>query len=166
MMLLVPANPLRPHLPNDHFAPEAHAAREAGISVAVVNHDALTRDNPHRAVAAVAAGGIAVYRGWMFRSDQNTAFAEARPADSEAYLPVGRRTTRYEADRHSRQVRVCNQARSRSSRSRSGGRGRARSSSSWLAGRAASAASRSSDRLTDTSPVTATFTSPRRSTYP
>lgn len=80
MMLLVPANPLRPRLPDDHFAPEAHAAREAGINVAVVEHDALARDDPHRAVAAVPAGGVAVYRGWMLRSDQYAAFAEALAA--------------------------------------------------------------------------------------
>ncbi|MFI7069791.1 ATP-grasp domain-containing protein [Micromonospora sediminicola] len=80
MMLLVPANPLRPRLPDDHFAPEANAAREAGIDVAVVDHDALTRDDPHRAVAAVPAGGVAVYRGWMFHSDQYAAFADALTA--------------------------------------------------------------------------------------
>ncbi|WP_431906885.1 ATP-grasp domain-containing protein [Micromonospora carbonacea] len=76
-MLLVPANPLRPRLPDAHFAPEAHAAREAGITVAVVDHDALTRDDPHRAVVTVPAGGVAVYRGWMLRSEQYAAFAEA-----------------------------------------------------------------------------------------
>ncbi|MEV5823237.1 ATP-grasp domain-containing protein [Micromonospora haikouensis] len=80
VMMLVPANPLRPRLPDDHFAPEAHAAREAGITVAVVDHDALTRDDPHRAVATVPAGGVAVYRGWMLRSDQYAAFAEALAA--------------------------------------------------------------------------------------
>ncbi|MFG3577841.1 hypothetical protein [Micromonospora chersina] len=60
MMLLVPVNPLRPRLPDDHFAPEAHAAGEAGINVAVVDHDALTRDDRRRAAAAVPAGGVAV----------------------------------------------------------------------------------------------------------
>ncbi|MCG5439811.1 hypothetical protein [Micromonospora foliorum] len=70
MMLLVPANPLQPRRPADHFAPEAHAARAAGIDVAVIDHDALTRDDPHRAIAAVPASGSAVYHGWMLRSDQ------------------------------------------------------------------------------------------------
>lgn len=80
MMLLVPANPLRPRRPDDHFAPEAHAARAAGINVAVVDHDALTRDDPQGGVAAVPAGGVAVYRGWMLRSDQYAAFADALAA--------------------------------------------------------------------------------------
>ncbi|MBG6066329.1 hypothetical protein [Micromonospora ureilytica] len=60
MMLLVPANPLRPRRPDDHFAPEAHAARAVGIDVAAIDHDALTRDDPHRAIAAVPADGAAV----------------------------------------------------------------------------------------------------------
>ena len=58
MMLLVPANPLRPRRPDDHFAPEAHAARAAGIDVALVDHDALVSDEPHRAIPAVPAGGL------------------------------------------------------------------------------------------------------------
>ncbi|MEV1155055.1 ATP-grasp domain-containing protein [Micromonospora chokoriensis] len=80
MMLLVPANPLRPRLPDDHFASEAHAASAAGIDVAVIDHDALTRDEPHRAITAVPAGGVAVYRGWMLRSDQYAAFDDALAA--------------------------------------------------------------------------------------
>ncbi|MET8122565.1 ATP-grasp domain-containing protein [Micromonospora sp. NPDC005189] len=80
MMLLVPANPLRPRRPDDHFAAEAQAARAVGIDVAVVDHDALTRDDPQGGVAAVPAGGVAVYRGWMLRSDQYSAFAEALAA--------------------------------------------------------------------------------------
>ncbi|MGI5521837.1 ATP-grasp domain-containing protein [Micromonospora sp. CA-259024] len=77
MMLLVPANPLWPCRPDDHFAAEAQAARAAGFDVAVVDHDALTQGDPLRAVAAVPAGGVAVYRGWMLRSEQYRAFAEA-----------------------------------------------------------------------------------------
>ncbi|WP_435209404.1 hypothetical protein [Micromonospora sp. bgisy143] len=50
MMLLVPADPLRPRRPDDHFAPEADAARAAGTNVAVVYHEALIRDDPHRAM--------------------------------------------------------------------------------------------------------------------
>src|SRR4051794_13851010 len=67
MMLLVPADPLRPRRPDEHFAAEARAAREVGLDVAVVDHDALARgDDPTRAVSAVpSAGGPAVYRGWM-----------------------------------------------------------------------------------------------------
>ncbi|WCN84615.1 ATP-grasp domain-containing protein [Micromonospora sp. LH3U1] len=76
-MLLVPANPLRPRRPDDHFAAEALAARDAGLDVALVDHDALTQNDPARAVATVPTGGVAVYRGWMLRSEQYEAFAEA-----------------------------------------------------------------------------------------
>ncbi|MCL7456083.1 ATP-grasp domain-containing protein [Micromonospora echinofusca] len=78
MLLLVPADPLRPRHPDAHFAPEAHAARDAGVEVAVVDHDALARggDVP-RAVSRVAGEGVAVYRGWMLRSERYAAFADA-----------------------------------------------------------------------------------------
>ncbi|TVT18802.1 hypothetical protein FNH05_35350 [Amycolatopsis rhizosphaerae] len=42
MMLLVPADLLRPRRADDHFAAEADAAREAGVEVTLVDHDALT----------------------------------------------------------------------------------------------------------------------------
>ncbi|MFI6265366.1 ATP-grasp domain-containing protein [Micromonospora sp. NPDC051006] len=68
-MLLVPGDPLRPRRPDEHFAPEAQAAREAGWVVAVVDHDALERgDGAERAVASVPSGGTAIYRGWMLGS--------------------------------------------------------------------------------------------------
>ncbi|MDO3700160.1 ATP-grasp domain-containing protein [Micromonospora sp. C28SCA-DRY-2] len=77
-MLLVPADPLRPRRPDEHFAPEARAAREAGLTVAVVDHDALARgDDPDRAVASVPAGGPAVYRGWMLRGERYAELTEA-----------------------------------------------------------------------------------------
>ena len=78
MMLLVPADALRPRRPDEHFAAEASAARSAGIEVAVVDHDALTRGGaPEPAVARVPRGGRAIYRGWMLRSEQYAALAEA-----------------------------------------------------------------------------------------
>jgi hypothetical protein len=78
MMLLVPADPLRPRRPDEHFAAEASAARDAGMDVALVDHDALARpDGARRAVARVPAGADAVYRGWMLRAEQYEAFAEA-----------------------------------------------------------------------------------------
>ncbi|GIJ35045.1 hypothetical protein Vse01_41930 [Micromonospora sediminimaris] len=46
--------------------------------MAVVDHDALTGPGrADQAVALVPAGGEAVYRGWMLRSEQYAAFAEA-----------------------------------------------------------------------------------------
>ncbi|MEU4381346.1 ATP-grasp domain-containing protein [Micromonospora echinofusca] len=78
MLLLVPADPLRPRHPDAHFAPEAHAARDDGVEVAVVDHDALARgDDVPRAVSRVTGEGVAVYRGWMLRSERYAAFADA-----------------------------------------------------------------------------------------
>lgn len=77
MILLVPASPLRPRHPDEHFAAEAQAARAAGIDVAVVDHDALARGaDARRAVASVSGSGTAVYRGWMLRSERYAAFAD------------------------------------------------------------------------------------------
>ncbi|MEV0903013.1 hypothetical protein AB0I88_40170, partial [Actinoplanes sp. NPDC049802] len=42
VMLLLPADVLRPRRPDEHFAGEARAAREAGIEVALIDHDALS----------------------------------------------------------------------------------------------------------------------------
>ncbi|GLY07030.1 ATP-grasp domain-containing protein [Actinoplanes sp. NBRC 101535] len=79
-MLLVPCDVLRPRRPDEHFAGEAAAARAAGMPVAVVDHDALTRGTAQAADAAVArvpAGDGAVYRGWMLRSGDYAGFAAA-----------------------------------------------------------------------------------------
>ncbi len=77
-MLLLPADPLRPRRPDPHFAPEAAAAREAGVPVALVDHDALARPGgADVAVSRVPAGGPAVYRGWMLRSERYADFVAA-----------------------------------------------------------------------------------------
>jgi ATP-grasp domain, R2K clade family 3 len=79
MMLLVPADVLRARRVDHHFAAEADAARAAGMDVALVDHDALSRPgDADDAVRRVPAGDeAAIYRGWMLRSEQYTAFAEA-----------------------------------------------------------------------------------------
>jgi hypothetical protein len=79
VILLVPADVFRPRQPDEHFAAEAAAATEAGIEVAVVDHDALgERGGAEAAVVRVPShSGEAVYRGWMLRSSQYTAFAQA-----------------------------------------------------------------------------------------
>ncbi|MFI9631340.1 ATP-grasp domain-containing protein [Nocardia sp. NPDC051929] len=75
MLLLVPADVLRPQRVDEHFAPEADAARAVGLEVAVVDHDALTRaDGAEEAVRRVRSSGVAVYRGWMLRSAEYAAF--------------------------------------------------------------------------------------------
>jgi len=80
-MLLVPADVLRPRRADEHFAAEAVAARGAGLEVAVIDHDAFARGGGREgAVARVPAGGDAVYRGWMLRTEQYAALAEALAA--------------------------------------------------------------------------------------
>jgi hypothetical protein len=82
VLLLVPADPLRPRRADEHFAAEAAAARDAGVSVAFIDHDALA--DPGGAARAVArvpdAGAVAVYRGWMLRAAQYAALADALAA--------------------------------------------------------------------------------------
>jgi hypothetical protein len=78
MLLIVPADPLRPRRADEHFAAEAAAARDAGADVAVIDHDALAGGgDPDRAVARVPAGEDAVYRGWMLHADGYAAMAAA-----------------------------------------------------------------------------------------
>jgi hypothetical protein len=86
MQLLVPADPLRPRRPDEHFAAEARAAADAGMTVALIDHDALAEpDGARRAVAGVPDGsGEAVYRGWMMRSGQYATFADVLAAKGAA----------------------------------------------------------------------------------
>jgi len=53
------------------------AARDAGVTVALINHDALAGPGEaDRAVARVPeSGGTAVYRGWMLRASQYAVLA-------------------------------------------------------------------------------------------
>jgi hypothetical protein len=80
--MLFPADPLRSRRPDDHFAAEARAARELGLDVALVDHDALARGgSADRAVARVPEGAEeAVYRGWMLDSPHYAEFAAALAA--------------------------------------------------------------------------------------
>jgi hypothetical protein len=82
MLLLVPADPLRPRRPDEHFAAEAGAAKNSGVDVALIVHDALADPGgAERAVARVPnACGMAIYRGWMLRADQYAALAAAPEA--------------------------------------------------------------------------------------
>lgn len=76
-MLLVPADPLRPRRPDEHFADEAAAARELGVTVALVDHDAVAEDAA-TAVSLVPQGdSVAVYRGWMLRCEHYAAMESA-----------------------------------------------------------------------------------------
>lgn len=74
MTLIVPADPLRPRRPDEHFAAEAAAARAAGVAVALVDHDRLARGDA-TGLPSVEDG---VYRGWMLRSEHYALFAGLR----------------------------------------------------------------------------------------
>ncbi len=76
-MLLIPAGVLRPRRPDEHFADEAAAARDAGIEVALFDHDFT---DATAAVARVPAADDVVYRGWMLTADRYTALAGALAA--------------------------------------------------------------------------------------
>ncbi|WP_405060780.1 ATP-grasp domain-containing protein [Kribbella sp. NBC_01505] len=69
-MLLVPGDPLNARRVDPHFAAQAAAARELGVAVARIDHDALTVDG-------VPAAADAVYRGWMMTTAQYGGFAGA-----------------------------------------------------------------------------------------
>jgi hypothetical protein len=78
MLLIVPADVLRPRRPDEHFAAEAAAARAAGHQVGLVDHDALVAGEPGRAVQRIPAGASpAVYRGWMLDAGAYAGFASA-----------------------------------------------------------------------------------------
>jgi hypothetical protein len=82
MLLLVRSDPIRPRRADEHFAAEATVAGDAGVTVALVDHDALA--DPGEAGRAVArvpdSGGTAVYRGWMLRASQYAGLARALAA--------------------------------------------------------------------------------------
>jgi hypothetical protein len=64
--LLLPRDVLKPRAPDEHFAPEAQAARDAGIDVHLVDHDAVVAGEVDAALTGVAGPGEQfVYRGWM-----------------------------------------------------------------------------------------------------
>lgn len=74
----MPSDVLRPRRPDGHFAAEAAAARELGIEVGLVDHDALARGAYSDGVARVAGEHPdAVYRGWMLDTVHYAGFAAA-----------------------------------------------------------------------------------------
>lgn len=70
-LILVPSDPLTPRVPDEHFVPEADAGRDAGLTVAVVDHDAIVAGEFSAALRRVPTSGVvrtAWYRGWMLSS--------------------------------------------------------------------------------------------------
>lgn len=78
MMLLVPCDPLDRRRVDPHFQAQARSARDAGVPVARIDHDALSR--PEEAVAGVPPGSDAVYRGWMMTAAEYEAMEKALTA--------------------------------------------------------------------------------------
>jgi len=66
VMVLFPADVLRPWRVDEHFAGEAHVARLLGWPIALVDHDVLAGGGDDAAaVARVPDGEVVIYRGWM-----------------------------------------------------------------------------------------------------
>ena len=64
--MLFPRDVLNPKLVDEHFRPEASAARDQGISVSLLDHDALLGGDVSHAVRGINDGPEAlIYRGWM-----------------------------------------------------------------------------------------------------
>lgn len=64
--LLVPCDPLTPSRPDEHFAPEAEAAKAAGWNVVRMDHDALMQGSASTLFRAQnLEPGDGIYRGWM-----------------------------------------------------------------------------------------------------
>ena len=81
MMVLLPADVLRPRRVDEHFAAEAEAARARGRTVALIDHDTLVNGGDRAAaVARVPGGEVAVYRGWMLSAGAYGSLAAALAA--------------------------------------------------------------------------------------
>ena len=87
---LIPAHPLRPAVPDETFADQVAALRQAGFSVSLVTDAAIDGGKPLR---GVPDGSTVVYRGWMFNAGQYSRLVAAvgaaggRPLTSvEQYL--------------------------------------------------------------------------------
>ena len=74
MLLIVPSDPRKPRRPDPHYAEEWGVARDLGLDVGLVDHDALQRsrdiEQAREAVLRVSASGDAVFRGWMVTAEE------------------------------------------------------------------------------------------------
>jgi hypothetical protein len=79
-MLLFPAHPLSPSLPDDHFLPEWEAARVVGVETALFDDEQLRRGQASLAVRTVSGKGQAFLRSWMLLADEYRSLEEALSA--------------------------------------------------------------------------------------
>ena len=77
VLLLVPSETVDPRRADEHFARESAAARELGVAVCLLDHDALTQfGDASKAIRNVnVESDDAIYRGWMVSSHQYTSLA-------------------------------------------------------------------------------------------
>lgn len=71
-------DPLDIALPDAAFAPEAEIARQLGLDILLIDHDALAKGDMRRAMRRIHHGmeGVAVYRGWMLHAAAYAALFE------------------------------------------------------------------------------------------
>lgn len=72
--LLFPRDILKPALVDEHFRPEANAARTLGLNVELVDHDAIVAGDLVSGLKGVEGSGHGFfYRGWMLNPSDYTA---------------------------------------------------------------------------------------------
>jgi hypothetical protein len=77
-LLLLPCEPFNPREVEPDFEPERHAARAAGLDIALIDHARVLEGAASAAVARTPEGtGTAIYRGWMLRPNQYEALYAA-----------------------------------------------------------------------------------------
>lgn len=71
MLLLMPCDPMNPSKPDEDFESQHRSAIQAGLHVALYDHDELVSGSPMRATRRLRGlQGPALVRGWMLKPDQ------------------------------------------------------------------------------------------------
>jgi hypothetical protein len=77
LLVLFPSSPLKATRPDEQFSEAYEVARDMGIRVGLVDHDAIERGNAASVAKAAWTDCVVTYRGWMIRSEQYAAFEKA-----------------------------------------------------------------------------------------
>jgi len=96
--VLFPSQPFSPREIDPDFELEQRAARDAGLSTALIDHTRIVNGEAPSAVAGVTEGaGAAVYRGWMLTPKQYEAMFAALAARGASLVntPTAYRTCHY-----------------------------------------------------------------------
>lgn len=79
--LLFPRDVINPKLVDEHFRPEATAARDLGHDVALIDHDALVKGDLGEALRGLRdEGAPLIYRGWMVQPNRYSELESALKA--------------------------------------------------------------------------------------